>query len=494
VEIGIPYYWNIAPNQDATFTARYFSNRGAMLTTEYRFITRHTGAAFNLDWLPHDKVTSESRYHYIARHNARLSSHWRSRILLDRVSDDRYFQDFGSSLAATAKQFLRSRGGIYGTGRRWAFSLIADDFQVVDDVVNKNNEPYSRLPRLTFSLNQPLGQTGLRLQLNSELVNFDRQVGVTGARFDLFPRLEWNMETGWGYMRPSVGYRYTTYKLNRHGQPGGTSPDRRTEILSFDTGLFLQREGDGGKLQTLEPRLFYLYVPYKNQNGLPDFDTAPFTFGFSQLFHYNRFAGADRQSDANQLTVALTTRSFNQQLGRELWSLSLGQIFYFEQLRVVPGFKTLTDDDISPFIAEFVLHSSRHLSSRISTQWNWQTQQMDVTVLGITHASTSGQRLGLEYRFRRNSLDQFDIRYFQPINTRWRILSRLNYSLADSDLLVAEAGFQYDSCCWALNLVAKHYLRNRAGDFRDALFLQLQLKGLASIGRQDAPLFYDLAQ
>ena len=295
-------------------------------------------------------------------------------------------------------------------------------------------------------------------------------------------------------MRPSAGYRYTTYDLNWQVLPGDDSPDRGTEILSFDTGVFFERDSKKGNLQTLEPRLFYLYVPYKNQQGLPDFDTAPFTFGFSQLFHYNRFTGADRQSDANQLTLALTTRSINQVNGRELWSLSFGQILYFENQRVLSVDNTpLFSENSSPFIAEFKLRLSNRLNARIATQWDWQNSQFDVAVLGATYTARSGLRLGAEYRYRRGTVDQFDIRYYQPINESWRVLGRVNYSMLDNDLLSAEAGFEYDSCCWGLRLIAKRFLRNREGDHRDAVYVQLVLKGLGNFGRRSAPLFYDLA-
>ena len=492
-EISFPYYWNIAANQDATITPRYFTERGAMVTGEYRFITRRTGGALNFDYLPSDKKTRELRYHYRFNHNARLTRRWGSRVLVDRVSDDRFFQDFSNSLAAASRQYLRSKAGITGSGRYWTFSAIADVFQVVDEAVSAFNEPYRRLPRLAFGLDRPLGQQGLRLLLDTELVYFDRDVGATGSRFDIYPRIEWNIGTSWGYLRPSAGYRYTSYELDWHGQPGETSPDRGTEIFSFDSGLFMEKYRDNSMVQTLEPRLFYLYVPYKNQDDLPDFDSAPFTFGFSQLFHYNRFTGADRQSDANQLTLALTTRSINQNSGHELWSLSFGQIVYFENQRVMPALSEPLDDNASPFIAEFVLHPTKQLSSRISTQWDWKNSEIDVAILGVTHRAANGRRMGAEYRFRRDSLDQFDIRYYQPINERWKVLARVNYSLQDSDLLAAEAGFEYDSCCWALRVVAKRFLRNREGDTRDAIYVQLLLKGLTNIGRRSAPLFYDLA-
>jgi LPS-assembly protein len=493
-EFSIPYYWNIAPNQDATIIPRYFTERGAMLTGEHRFMTRRTGGTLNFDYMRNDTKTSDTRYHVTFNHNALFSRRWRSVVLIDRVSDEQYFQDFSNSLAAASRQYLRSKAGVYGGGRYWAVSIIADEFQVVDEAVIAINEPYKRLPRIAFDVDRPLGLQGLRLQMDAELVYFDRDIGVTGTRFDIFPRINWNIETDWGYMRPSAGYRYTSYNLDWHGLPGETSPDRGTEILSFDSGMFFERDNGEGKIQTLEPRLFYLYVPYRDQQGFPDFDSAPFTFGFSQLFHFNRFTGADRQSDANQLTLALTTRSLDESAGRELWSMSFGQILYFDPLRVMPAdFGGIVDDNSSPFIAEFVYHPSRHLSSRINAQWNWQTRKIDVAVIGATYTSNSGLRLGAEYRFRRDSLDQFDIRYYQPINESWRVLGRFNYSLKDSDLLAAEAGFEYDSCCWALRMVAKRFLRNREGDHRDAIYLQLILKGLGNIGRRTPPLFYDLA-
>ena len=493
-EFSIPYYWNIASNQDATITPRYLTDRGAVITGEYRFITRRTGGTVNFDWLPNDKKTKELRYHYRLVHNALLSRRWRSAVLVDRVSDDQYFQDFSNSLASASRQYLRSKAGIYGGGHYWTFSVIADDFQVVDDAVQPYNEPYRRLPRIALDIDRPLGLQGLRLQMDSELVYFDRDVGATGSRFDIFPRLEWNIQTNWGYMRPSAGYRYTSYELDWHGDPGETSPSRGTEIISFDTGMFLERDNGQGRVQTLEPRLFYLYVPYEDQQGFPDFDSAPFTFGFSQLFHFNRFTGADRQSDANQLTLAVTTRSINQVAGRELWSLSLGQIFYFETLKVMPArVDEPLDNSASPFITEFLLHPTKGLSSRFSAQWDWQNSEIDVATLGVTHTASGGRRLGAEYRFRRDSLDQFDIRYYQPINEKWLVLGRLNWSIQDSDLLSAEVGFEYDSCCWALRTVAKRFLRNREGDYRDAIYVQLILKGLGNIGRRTAPLFYDLA-
>jgi LPS-assembly protein len=494
IEVAIPWYWNIAPNRDATLTPRFFTDRGFMLTGEFRMLSRRSAGILEFDYLADDEQTGRNRHQYRVRHDTAINRQWRSTVLIHRVSDDQYFQDFGVSLAQTARQFLRSRASIQGGGRYWTFSLMADDFQVIDEAVSELREPYRRLPRLAYTLDRPLGRGGLRFALDSEIVGFDRDLGVTGVRTDLYPRLNWGLERRWGFVRASAGYRQTAYNLDLEGQPGDDRPDRGTEILSLDAGMYFERTGANGSLQTLEPQLFYLYVPYENQDALPDFDTAEFTFGFSQLFHTNRFTGADRQGDANQVTLALTTRSLNPETGRERWSLAAGQIFHIEEQRVGLGGNLPAGTDTSPLVAEFNWHPLARFTTRVGAQWNWETDKLDVGYFGFDYESERGSRAGFEYRFRRDRLDQFDFRYFWPVNERWRVLTRLKYSLEESDLLEAQAGFEYESCCWAVRLVSRRYLRSRFGDERDAIYLELNLKGLGSFGRRPPPLFYDEAE
>ena len=494
VEIGIPYYWNIAPNQDATITPRYFTDRGFMLTGEYRMKTPRSAGILNFDYLFDDKKTGENRHQINFQHSIAISKQWHSAVHISRVSDDLYFQDFGLSLAQTARQYLRSRAGIYGGGKYWTFSLRADDFQVIDDAISVTREPYRRLPRIAFNLDRPLGHSGFYFGLDSEIVSFDHDVKVTGVRADLYPRLDWNLERHWGFVRSSAGYRHTAYNLDLRGELGDETLDRGIGIYSLDAGMYFERTASDGLVQTLEPRVFYLYVPYENQDTLPDFDTADFTFGFTQLFHTNRFTGADRQGDANQVTLALSTRSINPGSGQERWSFTIGQILYFEDQKVTLLGEIPEDNDSSPLVAEFIWHPFTRFTGRIGTQWNWENQKMDVGTFGIDYQSLSGSRVGFEYRFRRDRLDQFDFRHHWPVNERWRILSRLKYSLEESDLLEAQAGFEYETCCWAARLIGRRYLRSREGDERDAIYLELHLKGLGSLGRRSPPLFYDEAE
>jgi len=491
LQVSVPWYWNIAPNQDAILKPRYFTKRGFMLTGEYRFMTRKTNGSFNFDYVPDDKVTDEARYHYIVQHRTYSTRHWKSEIIVDRVGDDQYFQDYGSNLVETSRQFLRSSGTVTGVGRYWDFEFMVDDFQILDETILPENSPYRRLPRLGYWLDRPIGNSGLFVGLDSELVYFDRDIGVTGARVDLYPNIYWDRYSSWGFIKPGLGFRYTSYDLNRHGAPGDESPNRNMMIASLDTGLVFDRTSSSGNLQTLEPRLFYLYVPYKQQDDLPIFDTGEFTFGFAQLFNTNRFAGSDRQSDANQLSLAVTTNNYDGQSGQALWSLSLGQIFYFDQRKVQLGDKPVIDEDLSPFLAEFTWRLWSNFSATAGLQWDWERDRLDVGTMGFNYRGKNGERLLFEYRFRRDRVDQFDFRIFWPINESWRVLSRLNYSFDDSELLEIQGGIEYESCCWALRTVVRRYLKNRDGDYRDGIYFELNLKGLTSVGTQSSQLFRD---
>jgi LPS-assembly protein len=490
-EFGIPFYWNIAANHDATIEPHYFTSRGFMLFAQYRFLTRRSSGMLETDWMPNDSKTDESRYHNRFVHSWRPWQRWRTDLVLDRVSDDQYFQDFGGSLFQTSRQFLRSFGALNGVGRYWTFEIMADDFQVIDEAVRPQNEPYRRVPRLGFWFDRPFGSSGFGASLESELVYFDRDFGTTGARLDLYPNLYWDRYSPWGFIKPTLGYRYTSYNLDNMLVPGNDSPERSTAIASLDAGLFFDRTGASGNSQTLEPRLYYLYVPYDDQDDLPDFDTGEFTFGFSQLFNTNRFAGADRQGDANQLSLALTTRSLSASTGQERWSFSIGQIIYFEPQRVRLNKNSELADDLSPFIAEFTWQPFNRFSARAGVQWNWERSRLDVGSFGVRYTGDRGERVGFEYRYRRERVDQFDFRIFWPINERWRVLSRVNYSFADDDMLEAQAGVEYESCCWAARLVLRRYLKNRDGDYRDGIFFELNLKGLASLGTRAQDLFRD---
>ncbi len=491
-DVSVPWYWNIAPNQDLTIIPRWISDRGFVLGSEYRFMTPRTLNSAEVTYLADDSQTGTNRYEYKLKHSGVINPQWRTNLRVHRVSDQEFFIDFGDSLVQSSRQFLRSEVGLTGRGKYWDLELIADDFQVLDEAVNLNRAPYSRVPRLTYRMDIPIKNSRFDFRLDSEVVGFDRDLGVTGARADLLGRVFWTLEQAGGFIQPSLGYRFTRYSLSGIADQADASPSRGNLIASLDAGLYFDRQLSNGGQQTLEPRIYYLFVPFQEQNDLPDFDTDEMTFGFAQLFNYNRFIGADRQGDANQLTLALTSRVFDPGFGLERLSLSIGQIFYFADQRV-----TMRPQDpiqqagTSDFIAEFGWRPGDSWYSRAGIQWDWQENQPEVAYTGVEYHGPSELRLGVEYRYRRDEVDQFDIRASVPVSGRWQLVGRWNYDRADTGTLEAMAGFEYRSCCWAARVMGRRYLRNRDSDMRTGIYFEFELSGLGAIGRESYALFND---
>ena len=485
-DLRVPWYWNIAPNQDATFTPRWIQDRGAMLGSEYRFLTRSQRGQVDLEVLPSDRRADRNRYYGQFDYRATLRPGWWSTVNLKRASDDEYFVDLGGDLADSAVQFLRSSARVRGTGQRWSLDFLADTFQVLDEAVSPAAEPYRRLPRIRGRYGQPL-PANFDLDLDAELVYFDRDAGVTGGRMDFYPRLRWSYLRPGGFVRPELGLRTTAYELD-----GGAnrSISRTTPIVSVDSGLvFERRVAEGQRIQTLEPRLFYLYVPTKDQSEIPRFDTAPLTFGFSQLFHHNRFSGPDRQADANQLTLALTSRLIETADGQSPLDFSVGQIIYFSDLEVqLPG-RPVDTRSRSATVAEVNWQPRSRLRLNAGLQWDSVENETEVIQFGLNYRGRQARQVALGYRFRRDRLDQVDLRARYPVRENLNLIGRLNYSFEESQTLEALGGVEYESCCWAVRVTAREWVRDRDAETRRAVFLELHLKGLGSLGRRPYPLF-----
>ena len=484
-DISVPWYWNIAPNQDATFEPRWIQRRGFMLGSEYRFLTRSQQGQLNLEALPGDDLAGRDRYFGEFVYRARLAPRWRATANLRRASDDRYFIDLGSELNDSAQRFLRSSVGLRGGGRVWSLDVLADTFQVLDDTVRPGNEPYRRLPRVTLQIDRPLG-ANLDLAVHSEMVYFDRDEGITGTRLDLFPRIRYSlMRPGW-FVRPALGVRATAYHLSG---AENDSPTRTLPIASVDAGMIFERSLSDRRIQTLEPRLFYLYVPFEDQSDIPRFDTRELTFGFSQLFHHNRFSGPDRQGDANQLTAAVTSRLLDAADGRSRLDISLGQIFYFRDQDVQLGSQPPQSRQRSETVAEVNWRPARQLIVSAGLQWDSEENETQVAQFGLSYRDERGRQAAIGYRFRRDRVDQVDFRVRYPVRDNLNLIARVNYSFEEDEALELLAGIEYESCCWALRLTGREYILDRDSETRTAVFLELHLKGLGSLGRRPYPLF-----
>jgi len=489
-DLSVPWYWNIAPNQDATLSARWIEKRGPMLGVEHRFLTPRQSGEFRIDWLPEDKRTGDGRYYGEFDYRLKPAPGWSAALDFRRASDESYFIDLGSDLHDSAIQFLRSSASLRGSGRYWSLEVLADTFQVLDESVGPTREPYRRLPRTMLDVDLPLPGR-LRFSLDGEAVYFDRDVGVTGARVDLFPRLHYDLVAPGWHIRPAVGVRSTAYELDEDDEDDESSLTRTTPIVTVDTGLAFERQLDSGRIQTLEPRFYYLYVPYRDQGDYPDFDTRELTFGFSQLFHYNRFSGPDRQGDANQLTLALTSRLLEAEDGFSRLETSVGQIVYFRDLRVQLDDEVRDTRERSATVAEMTWRPARQLALNAGFQWDDEENETEVARFGLNWQGRQARQVAFGYRFRRDRVDQADMRFRYPINTQLNLVGRVTYSFEENETLEVLGGIEYDSCCWSLRFTAREWVRDRESDKRTAFFVELELKGLGSIGRPPYQLFSD---
>jgi LPS-assembly protein len=482
-EVRIPVYLNLAPNYDATVAAHYMGLRGTQLQTEFRYLTRHNRGSIYYEDLPQDQQTKTERsllnFHDIGHYG----SHFRSALIYNGASDSNYFQDFGTSLSLASTQFLERRADLTYQTSAWSLLTRAQAYQTVDSTILPADRPYQRLPQLLFQGGLPDQAGGLDYHLRTEWVQFVRPDSLQGSRLDVMPTISLPLSGSSWFFKPAVKYRYTGYQLDKPVSGYDTrTPNRSLFTSSLDTGLIFQRRAWGNTYQTLEPRLYYVYTPYVDQADLPVFDTGLAYFDFGQLFQDDRFIGADRVGDANRLTAALTTRLLSGSNGRELLHASIGQISYFSDRKVTLPDQTVEARARSNLAGELGAHFGDYWQASGSILWNPYTDQSEQGTARIGYDKDDAHIFNLAYRYLQNDFEQTDLSFIWPVTARWRTVGRWNYSLKDKRDLETLAGLQYDSCCWAVRIVARRYVTPTTGKYNDAVYLQLVLKGLGALG------------
>jgi LPS-assembly protein len=461
-----------------------------MLEGEFRYLSERSSGKFTGTWLPNDDITGRDRSLINFDHRTWLNDHWSASASINRVSDRNYLGDFGDSIANTSVSLLPSEAGFFGRGRYWTASLSSEVWQIANPLLPDGSEPYRRLPRLQASAHKPLAPW-LEVGVDAEAVRFTHDSLAGGQRVDLEPYLTFYFGGGSWYANPKLAWRYTRYSLDRDfTSVPERNPRRSLPILSLDAGAYFEREFDwGGRsmLQTLEPRLFYLRVPYRNQDDIPLFDTRELTFDWASLFRDNRFGGADRQADANQLTLALTSRLLSTADGRERISASVGRISYFSTPRVALG-STPTSDNGSDWVTQVDWSISDDWSVGVTQQWDPDHRQTDLSSFHSQLRLHDGAIINAAYRYRRNSLEQTDLSFVVPVNPNWSLYGRWNYSLRDNQTIEALGGFQWKSCCVAVRLLGRQYIRSFDSRQNLGLYLEIELNGLGSFGRDTARL------
>ncbi len=483
-QLAVPYYWNIAPNADFTFQPVYYSRRGADVGGDLRLLTQSEHSELSWNYLPSDSVFGDSRSRVRLENVTELPDNFRFSVDATNVSDSQYFEDFAQNPEGTSIAFVERRATLSYRDEHWRIDGEAQQYQTIDNTLAETDRPYARVPSLTVSADYGFGPgQRLRYGFDSEIVNFQRDVGVTGWRLDLMPAASLNFDGPGYFVRPAIAWRGTQYQLSDVAPGADRSPSRTLPVASFDTGLLFERDADAwGRKLTLEPRLLYLYVPYRNQDNLPVFDSAVPDLNLVELFRTNRYVGADRMGDANQVSVGVTSRLLDARDGRQFISATLGQTYYFDTPRVTLPGETPPTGQHSDLVGQLTLSAFKNWNADFGLQWDPATSRSQREEISLQYRPSGEQVVNVAYRFQRDLLEQAEVSAAWPINQHWNAFARGIYSLRDGQTIERFAGFEYRACCWRVKMLARRFVSSRTGEQDWGTYLQLELTGLASVG------------
>ncbi|MDM1544709.1 LPS assembly protein LptD [Ignatzschineria indica] len=516
----LPYYFNIAPNMDATIAAGVIAKRGIAVKGNYRYLNEWQMLTLDGTYLFKDKqFDHKKRWMLKAEQELNFDKNLTGNILFQNVSDDQYTKDLGRQTGLFEEVTLERHAVLNYRTEHWTALLRFQDFVVTDrGIVDKN--PYGRLPQLLFQGGWDF--KGLGFELYGELVHFsaknDRYLKESterpraATRLDLMPTISYRLENTWGFIEPAARFRYTQYHLNYHNkkyQDGNkTSLSRSMPILSLDTGFFLDKDlqlsqlfGGGDFTQTFEPRLFYLYAPYRKQGDIPIFDTSKMSSSFDNLFNFNDFYGADRQSNANRLTASVTTRLVENKSGIERLYFSLGQTRYFTAPRITMGKdRKKGENEIrkSALTAETGIAITRSLYTKANFDWSPTNKLITYGTFDLNYRPSSDKIFSVSYQYnrpdRKNSdkTDQIDTSFYWNLNNKWAIAGRYNYILSESKMIDSQLGFEFRDCCVTTRVAARYYRQNVRDDEKQwRVYVEFDLNGIGSVGQNTDGLWKD---
>jgi LPS-assembly protein len=557
--IGAPFYWNMAPNYDSLITPVVWEKRGLQISETFRYLTKRSDGQVNVSVTPSDKAfaslqsqmtkkfntpistsyqladlkrlenASQMRSSISWQHHDRFNEHWSSNIDYNFVSDDYYMRDYRSSLNEITQNQLLQQAAINYKQKHWNFMAKVQQYQTlhpVDDL-SPTLEQYSRFPQLTLEGDYPNQQLGLNYFISNDLTHFDvrNTPGIDGKlpmgnRLHIQPGLSLPINLPYFFITPRLQLALTQYEIGHVSLDDNKDLTRVIPIVDINSGLFFDRNITlfGNELrQTLEPQLYYTYIPYRNQDALPIFDTTLNTLTYEQLFSFNRFSGLDRFGDANQIGVGVSTRFLDANNGNEKIRFGIGEIIYLHNRRVnlcsigtpnCPDASTLSNNKVhrSPISAVMNYALNQQWSLIGNTIWNTHDNAFDNQSFTIAYAPDDKRNISAGYNFVRhgdlilpnaptnstiNNLKQANIAFAWPVMPNWSAVGRVTKSINRNYFQNVIYGLQYDSCCWAIRFVAgKTFVRLDPSDnitpvYDKQFFVQFALRGLGNLGTGD---------
>jgi LPS-assembly protein len=484
LDFTLPWYWNIAPNMDATITPRLMTRRGVQFNGEFRYLDHRYSGQTRVEYLPKDHLTGTNRSAYSILHNHVLASNLSGLLNLNGASDATYFTDLSSRLSATSQANLIRQGVLAYSGGWWNSTLHALRYQTLQNPASPVGVPYYMLPQATLTAARPDLPGGLAFNLASEFVNFGHPTQVTGRRTMVYPQLSLPLLGPAIFVTPKVGLHATRYSLDRQDAGVPNQQSRQVPIFSVDSGMVMERnmEWQGRSLlQTLEPRLYYVRIPYRDQSQIPVFDSGVADFNFAQIFAENRYAGSDRIGDANQVTAVLVSRFIDPSTGAEIVRGAVGQRFYFNNQQVTLPSETARTNSKTDILAAVSGQVLPRTFADVGWQYSPSLNHSERFNAGVRWQPEINKVVNASYRFTRDQIRQVDFSAQWPIAGAWYGVARYNYSIRDRSLVEGLAGLEYDGGCWVARLVL-HRIATQIGTTSSAIYFQLELNGLARIG------------
>jgi len=499
-ELSVPYYFNIAPNRDLTVTPRIISKRGVQLQSTFRYLSPTYSGSITGEFLPNDRLTKTNRYALYIQHNQNFGNGFGGYIYYNKVSDNTYPEDLSSSvnqfMNGTQLLYQQEAGLTYNNGP-WSVLAREQHWQTLTPSV----APYGREPQLNVKYSK-YNVGGFDFGAEADYTNFHITTAdlTEGQRVVFNPYISYSVVGPGYFVTPKVQWHFASYNLrNISGDVPVGTPKNFTEsipTLSFDTGLIFDRSvrlfGED-YIQTLEPRLYYVYTPYRNQESAPLFDTAESDFGLAEIFTPNTFVGNDRIADANRLTAAITTRFINPATGDERARFVIAQQYYFQDQRVtlLPN-QTSTQATHSDLIVGASLKLGAGFASETAFQYNADNNQLVKTSVGFGFSPATGKVLNVGYRYTRANttlenqpINQVLVSGQWPLTHRVFGVGRFNYDLGGHRIVDGLVGLQYDADCWTLGAGIQRYANglNTSGQHQSStrFLAQLTFKGLSSV-------------
>ncbi|MDQ9168865.1 LPS-assembly protein LptD [Oxalobacteraceae bacterium R-40] len=501
VEITVPYYFNIAPQRDLTIYPRVISKRGMQLGMQGRYLGETYSGETRVEGMPDDQLYGQARHAISSTHTQTVAPRLTYTHNLNAASDDEYPNDFSSTITAASQRLLTRDMRLSYSESFWSGSIRASNYQVLQDPRSWIRRPYDRLPQIGLQAGKQ-NVNGFDWTIASEFTSFTHPDFVQGERLVIKPRVTYPIVAPGYFITPSVSVHGSYYSLSDTDAATNRPPGSLSRVLptvSVDSGLIFERETNflgQEAIQTLEPRLFYVYTPYRNQTNFSwdqsdssdrlfrnqTFDTGLSDINFAQIFSENRFTGNDLVSDANQLTAALVSR-YVEPSGVERMRFAIAQRYYFSDQRVVAEFLDRASEENR---SDILLAASGQVTETIAVDANMRysaTQRATTqSNYGVRWQPAPKRVLNLQYRRDvPNDLELTDFSAQWPIAQRWYGVGRVNYSMRENKVAEGLLGLEYQADCWIFRIVGQR-TPTATGVTDTSLFVQLELTGLSKIG------------